>query len=268
MVLGGWPQTQSGCAHVSGITEMIMRDIIMLDFANSQALKSKQAKATTASNIIKNVIIADLGELYSPAEIEILQHAQQLIEDGRTRVQQLKEKRRGEEKRRQATEAKLYKEAYERALAALGDMTLAELYQLNVCFSFEFSVGIELIADYDHQYYLSALHSWLDDEAGSETFVDFTPEEAKEGWKAGIAEAAVEIIYWPCLKFHRDYQHPAGEYNPPSGIPRDFPAAIYSTICKKHQQHLSPSCLEVIRAIQDFEQSEEKVKLILSRLGQ
>ena len=240
----------------------------MLDFANSQALKSKQAKATTASNIIKNVILEDLGELYSPAEIKILQHAQQLIEDGRSRIQQLKEKRRGEEKRREAIEAGLYHEAYQKALAALDGMTLAELYQLNVSFSFEFFAGIELIADYDHQYYLAAVRRWLDDEAETDQFVDHSPEEAKEEWMAGIAEAAVEVINWPCLRFHRNYQHLSGKYTVPSGIPDDFPATIYTHIREKHRKHLSAPCLEVIKAIKSFEESEEKVRLILSRLGQ
>lgn len=240
----------------------------MLDFANSQALKSKQTKATTASNIIKNVILADLGELYSPAEIEVLQQAQQLIDDGRSRIQQLKEKRRGEEKRREAVEAKIYQQAYQKALAALSGLSLAELYQLNVSFSFEHSAGSELIAEYDHQYYLAAVESWLDGEEGAESYVDHSPEEARDEWMAGIAEAAVEIINWPYLKFHRDYQHLSGDYIAPVGIPRDFPATIYTSIREKYRHQLSDSCCEVIRALKDFEDSAEKVRLILSGLGQ
>ncbi|MCW8328430.1 hypothetical protein MD588_06370 [Photobacterium sp. SDRW27] len=240
----------------------------MLDFANSQALKSKQAKATAASNIIKNVILADLNELYSPAEIEILQQAQQLIEDGKGRIQHLKEKRRGEEKLREAAEAKVHDKAFQIALSALDGMSLAELYQLNVCFSFQHSAINELIADYDHQHYLATVQSWLDADVATDVYVDQSPEEAREEWMSGIAEAAVEIISWPCLKYHRDYQESPGQYIAPVGIPDDFPQAIYSETRENNLHRLTAPCLEVIRAIKVYEENEEKVRLILSKLGQ
>ncbi|WP_299017934.1 hypothetical protein [uncultured Photobacterium sp.] len=239
----------------------------MLDFANSQALKSKQTKATTASNIIKSVILADLAELYSPAEIELLQQAQQLIEDGKNRIQILKEKRRKEEKLREAVESKLHEKAYHQALSALEGMALADLYRLNVSFSFQYSVIGELIADYDHQHYLETVQSWLDMNVRTDIYLDQSPEELREEWQAGIAEAAVEIISWPCLKFHRDFQAPSGHFHEPVGIPEDFPEAIYADIQGKNVHRLISPCLEVIKAIQEFEENEQKVKLILNNLG-
>ncbi|RWX55979.1 hypothetical protein [Photobacterium chitinilyticum] len=240
----------------------------MLDFANSQALKSKQTKATTASNIIKNVILSDLNELYSPAEIEVLQQAQQLIEDGKSRIRYLKEKRRREEKQRLAAEAKLHERAFEVALAALDDMTLAELYQLNVSFTFQSSAVNELIEDYDHQHYLATVQSWLDADVSTDSYVDLSPEEAKEGWKVGIAKAAVEIISWPCLKYHRDYQEPSANYIEPLGIPDDFPVAIYTDVRHTNWHRLTIACLKVVQAITDYEENEKKVRFILSSLGQ
>lgn len=240
----------------------------MLNFANSQALKSKQAKATTASNIIKNVILSDLNELYSPAEIEVLQQAQQLIEDGKSRIRHLKEKRRKEEKQRLAAEARLHERAFETALAALDGMTLAELYQLNVSFTFQSSAVNELIEEYDHQHYLATVQSWLDSDVSTDSYLDLSPEEAKEGWKAGIAKAAVEIISWPYLKYHRDYQQKSASYIDPLGIPNDFPASIYADVRSTNILRLTTPCLIVIQAIKDYEENEEKVRMILSSLGQ
>lgn len=239
----------------------------MLDFANSHALKSKQTKATTASNIIKNVILSDLAELYSPAEIEILQQAQQLIEDGKHRIQILKEKRRKEEKIRESVESRLHDRAYSKALNALEGMTLSELYRLNVCFSFQHSVMGELIADYDHQRYLETVTSWLDMGSREDFYLDQSPEELREDWASGIAEAAVEIISWPNLKYHRDFQVPDGHFHEPVGIPEDFPEVIYSDVKDKNAHKLTPQCLGVIKAIETFEENERKVQLILSNLG-
>ncbi|MGR5149432.1 hypothetical protein ACQKP8_23160 [Photobacterium alginatilyticum] len=241
----------------------------MLDFANSQALKSKQAKATTASNIIKNVILSDLNELYSSAEIDVLQQAQQLIEDGKNRIRHLKEKRLNEEKQRLAVEARLHERAFEVALAALSNMTLAELYLLNTSFAFQSSSAVsELIEDYDHQHYLTTVQSWLDADVSTDSYFDLSPQEVQEGWMVGIAKAAVEIISWPNLKHHRNYQDPSAAYIEPLGIPDDFPAAIYTDVQYTNRYRLSADCLRVIQALTEYEENEEKVRSILNSLGQ
>ncbi|MGF1681375.1 hypothetical protein [Photobacterium minamisatsumaniensis] len=240
----------------------------MLDFANSQALKSKQTKATTASNIIKNVILVDLIELFSSTEIDVLQQAQQLIEDGKTRIQCLKEKRREEEKQRKNVETVLHEQAYNRALVALDGKSLAELYLLNVCFSYSSPAVMELIEEYDHQHYLASVQRWLDAVTSDDMHFEQSPEEVRDEWKKGIVKAAVEIISWPYLKYHHNYQESVATYSDPQGIPDDFPVTLYSTVKDKNQQQLTPACLNVIQTITVYEENEAKVRVILDKLGQ
>ncbi|UXI03538.1 hypothetical protein [Photobacterium sp. TY1-4] len=239
----------------------------MLNFANSQALTTKQAKVTTAANIIKDVILPDLNELYSPAEIEILQQAQQLMDDGKHRIQQLKDKRRREEKLREDVESELHQRAYQQALKALNQMSLSELYRLNVSLGGQCSSIEGLIEEYDHRHHLATAQSWLDTEVDAERYLALTPEEARETWRGGIARAAVEIISWPSLKYHRDYQTPGGGFIEPLGIPEDFPQAIYADSRKASRFKLSLACCQVLRAIKRYEANVEQVRLILAGLG-
>lgn len=240
----------------------------MLDLANSSVLKSKQAKVTTASNIIKDVILVDLVELYSPAEIELLQQAQRLIDDGKMRVQCLKEKRRHEETQREQKETELHEQAYRKALSALDGKSLSELYFLNVCFSYSSSSVIELIQEYDHQHYLASVQRWLDMGESKDIHFEQSPEEVRDEWKEGIAAAAIEMISWPCLKFHRDYQESKVSYISPKGIAEDFPHSIYNAVIEKNQSNLTAECLTVIQALSAYENNVAKVQKILERLGQ
>ncbi|MGF1761189.1 hypothetical protein L4D76_25360 [Photobacterium sagamiensis] len=240
----------------------------MLDFSNSQALKGKQTKATIAANILKIVILGELTELYSPAEIEILEQAQRLIEDGKNRVKLLKEKRLREEKQRKATEAGLHDKAQIRTLKALNSMSLADIYCLNVCYTYQLSAVNELIEEYDHKHYLATVQGWLDTEVATDSYVDKSPQEARNEWEQGIAKAAVEIISWPCLKHHRNYQEQSSGYIEPRGIPEDFPESIFTVVREKNMHRLSAPCLDVIEAIKAFEVNEEKVRLILNGLSQ
>ncbi|PSW21954.1 hypothetical protein C9I98_01435 [Photobacterium sanctipauli] len=240
----------------------------MLDFANSRVLKAKQAKATTASNIIKDVILGDLVELYSPAEVELLQQAQQLIEGGKTRVQCLKEKRQQEERQREAVEKGLHEKAYTQAMAALDNMPLSELYILSVCFSYSSSSAIELVQDYDHQHYLASVRGWLDTESHDEIHIEQSPEEVREEWQRGIAKAAVEAISWPCLKYHRDYQDQVVSYMEPKGIAEDFPHSIYNDVIENNQSRLSEACLTVLQAIAAYENNAAAVREILAGFSQ
>ena len=240
----------------------------MLNVANSSVLKSKQAKATTASNIIKEVILVDLNELYSPSEIELLQQAQQLIDDGKARIQCLKEKRKREEKHRESVESTLHEQAYSKALASLEEMSLSELYFMSVCFSYSSSSIVELIQDYDHQHYLASVQRWLD--IGTEEALHFeqSPEEVREEWQCGIAEAAVEMISWPCLKYHRDYQESQVIYVEPQGPREDFPESVYATVIDNNQSKLTEECLTVIKTLAAYENNAANVRKILAKLGQ
>ncbi|UTV29501.1 hypothetical protein [Photobacterium atrarenae] len=239
----------------------------MLNFANSQALKTKQTKVTTAANIIKDVILPDLNELYSPAEIEILQQAQQLMDDGKHRIRQLKDKRRREEKQREDVESDLHHRAYQQAFKALERMSLSELYRLNVSLGSQCSSIEELIEEYDHRHHLATVQSWLDTEVDAERYLALTPEEARETWRVGIARAAVEIISWPNLKYHRDYQARGGRFTEPLGIPDDFPQAIYAESREASRYKLSLGCCQVLRALKRYEANLEQVRLILAGLG-
>lgn len=239
----------------------------MLDLANSSVLKSKQAKATTASNIIKNVILVDFIELYSQAEIELLQQAQQLIDNGKARVQSLKEKRKLEETQREQVEGVLHEQAYNRALSYLEEMSLSELYFMSVCFSYSSSSIVELIQDYDHQHYLASVQRWLDIESGEEIHFEQTPEEVREEWQCGIAKAAVEMISWPCLKYHRDYQESKVDYVEPKGLGEDFPQSVFATVIDNNQSNLTEDCLSVIQMLAAYENNAANVRKILAKLG-
>ena len=162
----------------------------------------------------------------------------------------------------------MHEKAYEIAFAALDGMALADLYQLNASFSFQSSAVSELIEEYDHEHYLASVQRWLDSEVSDDMYLDQSPEEVRDEWKAGIAKAAVDIISWPYLKYHRNYQEPSGNYIEPTGIPEGFPDSIYATVAEKNQNRLTTSCLNVIQAIKIFEENEAKVRLILSSLGQ
>ncbi|MGF1734720.1 hypothetical protein [Photobacterium satsumensis] len=239
----------------------------MLNFANSRALKTKQAKVTTASNIIKDVVLVDLVELYSSAEIELLQQSLQLIDSGKTRIQCLKEKRKQEEKQRESAEKALHDAAYAKALLALDSMSLSELYFLSVCFSYSSATVVELVQDYDHQHYLSSVQRWLDTGSNDEVHFEQSPEEVREEWQCGIAKAAVEAISWPYLKFHRDYQESSVVYIAPKGLSDDFPQSIYTAVIEKNQSNLTAESLTVINAIAAYENNAEKVRKILERLA-
>ncbi|MGR5143964.1 hypothetical protein ACQKPX_20125 [Photobacterium sp. DNB23_23_1] len=240
----------------------------MLDFANSRALKSKQAKVTTASNTIKDVVLVDLVELYSSSEIELLQQALQLIDSGKKRIQCLKEKRKQEEKQRESVEKTLHDAAYSKALLALNAMSLSELYMLSVCFSYSSTTVVELIQDYDHQHYLASVQRWLDTGGPDEMHFEQSPEEVREEWQCGIASAAVEAISWPCLKYHRNYQDSVVTYMAPQGTSDDFPQSIYNTVIEKNQSNLTTDCLTVINAIAAYENNVETVRKIIEKLGQ
>ncbi|MBC7000963.1 hypothetical protein BIZ37_00225 [Photobacterium sp. BZF1] len=240
----------------------------MLDLANSSVLKSKQAKATTASNIIKNVVLVDFIELYSPAEIELLQQAQQLIDNGKARVQSLKEIRKHEEKQRERVEAVLHEKAYNTALSSLEELSLSELYFMSACFSYSSSSIVELIQDYDHQHYLASVQRWLDIGSEEEIHFEQSPEEVREEWQCGIAKAAVEMISWPCLKYHRDYQESKVLYVEPKGLGDDFPQSTFATVIENNQSNLTEDCLTVIQMLAAYENNAANVRKILSQLGQ